>query len=184
MTLLAAPRRCEDARRWNGIREAKPRRCGGDRGDLRPHVLHGSASYDVIPPPAEHSPRQDRRRRGGGLAVPGRRARRNGRRIRIYRPSSATARISLHRGGQHLCPSGARGAGNRRRLARRADRPLRRRRLPPAHRRHRWGRAGISGGPRQARLPRGWGGFHSVGWKHGRWLDSLYMQLELPLAPD
>jgi len=24
----------------------------------------------------------------------------------------------------------------------------------------------------------------SVGWKHGRWLDSLYMQLELPLAPD
>lgn len=24
------------------------------------------------------------------------------------------------------------------------------------------------------------GRLHSVGWKHGRWLDSLYMQLELP----
>jgi L-amino acid N-acyltransferase YncA len=28
------------------------------------------------------------------------------------------------------------------------------------------------------------GRLHAVGWKHGRWLDSLYMQLELPLAPD
>ena len=28
------------------------------------------------------------------------------------------------------------------------------------------------------------GRLHSVGWKHGRWLDSLYMQLELSLAPD
>jgi phosphinothricin acetyltransferase len=28
------------------------------------------------------------------------------------------------------------------------------------------------------------GRLNAVGWKHGRWLDSVYMQLELPLAPD
>ena len=24
------------------------------------------------------------------------------------------------------------------------------------------------------------GRLHAVGWKHGRWLDSVYMQLDLP----
>ena len=28
------------------------------------------------------------------------------------------------------------------------------------------------------------GRLHSVGWKHGRWLDSVYLQLELPAAPE
>ena len=28
------------------------------------------------------------------------------------------------------------------------------------------------------------GRLSAVGWKHGRWLDSVYMQLELPSAPD
>jgi phosphinothricin acetyltransferase len=28
------------------------------------------------------------------------------------------------------------------------------------------------------------GRLHAVGWKHGRWLDSVYLQLELPTAPE
>ena len=167
----------------DGIREAMIEDADAMAAIYAHHVLHGSASYDVIPPPAEHF-----RAKIGAVATAGWPflvAERGGAvagyayatqfRDRAGYRYTAEDSIYVHpeRVGQGIggalldaliarCVAG----GFRQLIA-------------------------VIGGAEPASVAlhsrRGFreaGRLHAVGWKHGRWLDSLYMQLELPLAPD
>jgi len=167
----------------DGIREAMIEDAEAMAAIYAHHVLHGSASYDVIPPPAEHF-----RAKIGAVATAGWPflvAERGGAvagyayatqfRDRAGYRYTAEDSIYVHpeRVGQGIggalldaliarCVAG----GFRQLIA-------------------------VIGGAEPASVAlhsrRGFreaGRLHAVGWKHGRWLDSLYMQLELPLAPD
>jgi len=167
----------------DGIREAMIEDADAMAAIYAHHVLHGSASYDVIPPPAEHF--RDKIEAVAAAGWPFLVAERGGAvagyayatqfRDRAGYRYTAEDSIYVHpeRVGQGIggalldaliarCVAG----GFRQLIA-------------------------VIGGAEPASVAlhsrRGFreaGRLHAVGWKHGRWLDSLYMQLELPLAPD
>jgi len=167
----------------DGIREASVDDAEAMAAIYAHHVLHGSASYDVIPPPAEHF--RDKIEAVAAAGWPFLVAERGGAvagyayatqfRDRAGYRYTAEDSIYVHpeRVGQGIggalldaliarCVAG----GFRQLIA-------------------------VIGGAEPASVAlhsrRGFreaGRLHAVGWKHGRWLDSLYMQLELSLAPD
>ena len=167
----------------DGIREAMIEDADAMAAIYAHHVLHGSASYDVIPPPAEHF-----RAKIGAVATAGWPflvAERGGAvagyayatqfRDRAGYRYTAEDSIYVHpeRVGQ-----GIGGALLDALIARCVVGGFRQ-------------LIAVIGGAEPASVAlhskRGFreaGRLTSVGWKHGRWLDSLYMQLELPLAPD
>ena len=167
----------------DGIREASVDDAEAMAAIYAHHVLHGSASYDVIPPPAEHFRAKITAvaaagwpflvaERGG--AVAGYAYATQFRDRAGYRYTAEDSiyvhpeRVGQGIGGALLDALIARCvAGGFRQLI------------------------AVIGGAEPASVAlhsrRGFreaGRLHAVGWKHGRWLDSLYMQLELSLAPD
>jgi L-amino acid N-acyltransferase YncA len=166
----------------DAIRDAKPEDAEAMAAIYAHHVLHGSASYDVVPPPAAHfSAKIDAvtaagwpflvAERGGSVAAY---AYATQFRDRAGYRYTAEDSIYVHpeRMGQGL--GGALLDALIERCVAAGFRQL---------------IAVIGGGePGSVALHarRGFreaGRLTSVGWKHGRWLDSVYMQLELPGAP-
>ena len=167
----------------DGIREAMIEDADAMAAIYAHHVLHGSASYDVIPPPAEHFCAKITAvaaagwpflvaERGGAVAGYAYATQFRDRAGYLYTAEDSIyvhpERVGQGIGGALLDALIARCvAGGFRQLI------------------------AVIGGAEPASVAlhsrRGFreaGRLHAVGWKHGRWLDSLYMQLELPLAPD
>ena len=165
----------------NGIRDATPDDADAIAAIYAHHVLHGTASYDVSPPPAEHHRAKieavraadwpylvaERDREIAGYAYATQFRDREGYRFTaedsIYvRPDFLGQAI----GGALLDALITRctAAGFRRLIA---------------------VIGGAEPGSIAVHAKRGFrevGRLQAVGWKHGRWLDSVYMQLELPTA--
>ena len=162
----------------DGIRDAKTDDAKAIAAIYAHHVLHGTASYDVAPPPAEHHRAKieavisagwpylvaEKDRKVAGYAYATQFRDREGYRF------TAEDSIYVH---PDLMGQGIGGGLLDVLIARCVSHGFRQ-------------LIAVIGGGEPGSIAvharRGFrevGRLHSVGWKHGRWLDSVYMQLEL-----